>query len=150
MSGGGELIMFNNVTSRLSELNIDKLSRANNYTTNGYWLIKSDYESTHMRKKATNLNINSSLIDKTITRATQGELVSLTPVKVKELNNILVCELQDSEGTQYFLNAHFLKFFMQVKPLFLLGNKSYKYQPVICMQGNDLIGLIMPLHIEQL
>ena len=141
--------MLNNITIKIDELHTksEKLLRGHGYTSNGYWIIKSEYETTHLKKRITTHELTKDMVDRLINHIEYAHPTPLTITDLKQ-NEFrgLNCTLTGTDGVERIVNAHFLKFLLQPGEVSLYGNSGGKFEPIIFKKDEEIIGILMPIN----
>lgn len=127
---------------------MNRLIRKDGYTTDGYFLIRTDLETYWLQKKASTIDGNPNVqfvVDKAQEAVAELELVQ--PYACKVNDGIKMLELKGSNEKVY-INPEFLKQFRKVKDLQLYYSKIFKYTPVVVKDGEKFAGLIMPIRVD--
>ena len=152
-----DLSLFNPTAKRIG-FDIYKFYRTKDWTSNGFWCLKSIYEPKWMSVlKNDKTHLNNKAVQRVVKDAQFGvdytkDEVHPTNRLVTAANVISVRMRKETDRTfQSWLNIYYFSFFKKIFAKKFINVKYYQadeLKPVIVKSGEDIVGLIMPMRYD--
>lgn len=131
----------------------DRLLRGCGWTSNSYWMIKSELEPKNLQKKETTAELTENLIDVSLDRFGARDvdaLVSCTmsaPSYQDGLYLISVKSQFEGKDTVYKFNADYIDFMREVGADSFKIIAKYQNTPIVAIKENEAIGFVMGIDL---
>lgn len=125
---------------------IDKYFRSDGYSTDGFFLIKTELENAYLKRQKAQKTGPRNIPD-LVDRATNGMFTSLIEVETGVLNDMKIIKYRNSDDTfNVVINKHFLNYFRGLKNLTLETEASFS--PITVRSNGKFVGIIMPIRTD--
>lgn len=127
----------------------ERLMRCEGWTTNYFWIIKSEYEPTALKKRESNTEISIELIKRLFDSVWYNPALitcDIVEMDYTKYDRAPVAILKAGEDTIH-INAHFLNMFLKAGADTIKARDDLRNTPVVIVRKNEVIGLIMPIRL---
>lgn len=135
--------------NKLHDKRYEPLLRAGEWTTNNYWIVKSQYEPKALQKRATTGDMPLSTIQRLFDHVWHNGTTDKAEISkpFEKDFKTLVKVVTQSKSDAIYCNADYVAFFQSIGCDTFKINTEKRNMPLICIKNNELVGLVQPLNI---
>lgn len=138
-----EIEAISKPTATKIEANKSNLMRNEGFTTNGYWMLRTDLEPKFLQ--AIPENGEKPLITRTIERS-NVQTDTIEAVNELRFENVLMIKMGNEKHTTW-VNVAFLSLFASLDGLIEFYQNS-ELDPIVVKRNTEIVGILMPLRVK--